>query len=283
MSKVFISAAELHALQRAGAPLVTLAVWSDETHAAAGKPLAERPRIPGAIATELGDDFADVGGGLRGSRPLPSIAALQQRVRAWGIQRGSVVVVYDHDRALQAARAWWVLRWAGLEQVLILDGGFDAWQRAGLPLDSGAASAPAASDIELSAGHLPQMDAAQAAALARDGVLLDTRINVNYRGGPSEPGTPKRGHIPGAVSTPAADNLDANGNFLDSGALHRYFAAAGVTPGRQVGVYCGAGVSAAHTIAALQSLGVVAPMYVGSWSAWSADPALPAVQGPNPG
>lgn len=283
MKQVFISAAQLYDLQRSGTPLVTLAVWSDETHAAATLQLAARPRIPGAITTELGDDFAAVGGGLRGSRPLPTLDAVQQRVRSWGIRRDSVVVVYDHDRALQAARAWWVLRWAGLEQVLILDGGFDAWQRAGLPLTSVAPAAPTPSDIVLSAGHMAQLEASQAVALARSGVLLDTRIRVNYRGGPVEPGAPLRGHIPGALSTPAADNLDADGCFLANAALREYFAAAGVSAETPVGVYCGAGVSAAHTIAALASIGIAAPMYVGSWSAWSADPALPAAHGPNPG
>lgn len=295
MSEVFISAPALQALQRSGAPVVTLAVWSDETHAQfPGVPVPQRPRIPGAIATELGSDFAAPGGGLHGSRPLPAIAALQQRVREWGIADDSVVVVYDHDRALLAARAWWVLRWAGIGLVLILDGGFAAWTDAGLPHAGGAAAATAPDSAVpgaarrpgnalLSPGHLPQLDAAGAAALARSGVLLDTRIRPNYEGGPTPDGEPARGHIPGAISTPAADNLDSDGRFLAPDLLRRYLADAGVRAAQPVGVYCGAGVSAAHTIAVLQSLGITAPLYVGSWSAWSADPARPVARGPAPG
>lgn len=284
-NKVFISAPELDALRASGVDVAVLCVWSDETHAAAVGPVAQRHRIPGSIATELGTDFADAGGGTCGSRPLPSIDVLQAKVRTWGICQESVVVVYDHDRALQAARAWWVLRWAGLGRVLILDGGFQAWVLAGLALDSGAqAGRPkAAGDAVLSAGHLPQLNEGDAAALARSGVLLDTRIGVNYDGGATEPGQPARGHIPGAVSLPAADNVDVRGHFHPPDELRRRFATLGVERGVQVGVYCGAGVSAAHAIAALASIGIAAPMYVGSWSAWSADPARPVAQGPEPG
>ena len=286
MSDVFISAQGLHDLQRNGTPVVTLAVWSDETHAAFdGVPVGARPHIPGAIDTELGSDFAAPAGGprgLSGSRPLPAIADVQQRVRDWGIDDDSVVVVYDHDRALQAARAWWVLRWAGIRQVLILDGGFAAWAEAGLPLAAQTLPVKPGTAV-VSPGQLPQLDEAGAAALARTGVLLDTRIRPNYEGGATAAGEPARGHIPGAVSTPAADNLDANGRFLAPELLRRYLANAGVSDANPVGVYCGAGVSAAHTIAVLYSLGITAPMYVGSWSAWSADPTRPVARGPAPG
>lgn len=261
-------------------PPVVLVVRSSE--AAEGGPWHASPRIPSAIDTYLASDFAAPSHPTAGSRPLPGIADLQAAAKRWGLRATSRVVVYDHDGGLQAARAWWILRWAGLEQVWLLDGGYAAWQAAGLAVDHSTVL-PMASDITLTPGHLPQIDADAAQALAREGLLLDSRITPNYEGGPTPPGEWPRGHIPGAVSVPAAANLDDQGAFLDATRLRSLYAKAGVDATVPVGVYCGAGVSAAHNVLALASLGIHAPMYVGSWSAWSADPALPVARGPEPG
>lgn len=283
-SEVLITAAELVALQAGAAPPVVLVVWAAETDSAV--PRTERARIPGAIDTDLATQFAAPGGGLAGSRPLPDIGELQQHARSWGISQDSTVVVYDIDGGLQAARAWWTLRWAGVARVLLLDGGLAAWRDAGLPL-SGTAPAGAGvstpGTVELSPGHLPQLTADEAISLARRALLIDTRIRPNYIGGPSAPGAPRRGHIPGAVSVPAPANLAADGRFLSAAGLAALYAGAGLAAQEEVGIYCGAGVSAAHAVAALATLGIVAPMYVGSWSAYSADPARPAATGELPG
>lgn len=280
-SEVLITAAELAALQAGDAPPVVLVVWAAETDSAV--PRNERARIPGAIDTDLATEFAGPGGGLAGSRPLPDIGELQQHARSWGIDPGSTVVVYDIDGGLQAARAWWTLRWAGVPRVLLLDGGLAVWQDAGLPLVSTVPAVSRLGTVQLSPGHLPQLTADQAISLARRALLIDTRIWPNYIGGPSAPGAPRRGHIPGAVSVPAPANLAADGRFLSEAELVDLYAGAGLAAQEEVGIYCGAGVSAAHAVAALATLGIVAPMYVGSWSAYSADPARPAVTGELPG
>ena len=279
--EVLISATELAALQAGDTPPVVLVVWAAETDSAL--PRAERPRIPGAIDTDLATQFAGPGGGLRGSRPLPETGQLQRHVRSWGIDQDSTVVVYDIAGGLQAARAWWTLRWAGLQRVLLLDGGLVAWEKAGLPLSVRAAEPSRAGNAQLSPGHLPVLTADEATSLARRALLIDTRIRPNYIGGPSAPGEPRRGHIPGAVSVPAPANLRADGHFLPAAELDALYGAAGLNTHDEVGIYCGAGVSAAHAVAALATLGITAPMYVGSWSAYSADPARPAVTGELPG
>lgn len=240
------------------------------------------PWIPGAVEVDLPSELASPGGGTRGSRPLPEIAALQAHARGWGVRQGQVVVVYDHDRGLAAARGWWVLRWAGIADVRLLDGGFAAWCALRLPLAS-RPGAPMPGDVTLAPGHLPVLDADAALAMARDGVLLDSRIRPNYIGGAVAAGAPKRGHIPGAVSAPAADNFLEAGPFADAATLAHLYAALGADGRRPVGVYCGAGISAAVNVAALASIGIGAAMYPGSWSAWSADPARPVVVGGRPG
>lgn len=241
------------------------------------------PRIPGAIDIDLPTELAAPGGGTRGSRPLPDVAALQAHARRWGLRQGQAVVVYDHDRGLSAARGWWVLRWAGVADVRLLDGGFAAWVAAGLPVVHRRGAAPEPGDVTLSAGHLGVLDADDAAALARSGVLIDSRVRPNYIGGEIPPGAPKRGHIPGALSAPAADNFTEAGPFADAATLRHLYAALGADGTRPVGVYCGAGISACVNVAALASLGIEAAMYPGSWSAWSADPARPALVGGLPG
>lgn len=243
---------------------------------------AATPRIPGAVDVDLPTELAAPGGGPLGSRPLPEIAALQRHARGWGLGQGQAVVVYDHDRGLVAGRAWWVLRWAGIADVRMLDGGFAAWVAAGLPVVH-RATPPSPGDVTLSAGHLPVLDADGAAALARGGVLLDSRVRPNYIGGAVPQGAPGRGHIPGALSAPAADNFTEPGPFADAPTLRHLYAALGADGSRPVGVYCGAGISAAVNVAALASLGIEAAMYPGSWSAWSADPARPVMVGGLPG
>jgi thiosulfate/3-mercaptopyruvate sulfurtransferase len=125
------------------------------------------------------------------------------------------------------------------------------------------------------------LTADEAAALARDGVLLDARAGERYRG-ETEPVDARAGHIPGARSAPTAGNLTADGSFAAADALRARYAALGVVPGTEVGVYCGSGVTAAHAIAALRIAGIDAALYPGSWSAWSGDPQRPVATGPEP-
>lgn len=236
--------------------------------------------IPGAVYVDLDTQLAAPPQPTAGRHPLPGGPALQEAARQWGLRAGQPVVVYDNSGGLAAARAWWLLRWAGLGSVRILDGALSAWTQAGFGLESGDRQA-VRGDVILEAGHLPVLTADEAAALARDGVLLDARAGERYRG-EVEPVDPQAGHIPGALSAPTADNLTADGAFANPETLRARFAGLGALPGGAVGVYCGSGVTAAHAIAALRIAGIDAALYPGSWSAWSADPSRPVATGPAP-
>lgn len=279
-SRVLLTPAQLNSMMEAGADVIVLAVQSTNPYTGA---LSIRDvRVPGAIDTEAYEDFQSPSSKDAGARPLPDIAALQDKARRWGLRPEATIVVYDSDRSMVAARAWWVLRWAGLPDVRVLDGGMPAWLTAGLPVERQAGVA-APTDIVLSAGHMPEIDAEAAESLARSGVLLDGRIRPNYVGGPTPDGAPARGHIPGAISTPAPDNVTDYGNFADDVALKAIYAAVGADGTRPVGAYCGAGMSAAHTVLALAAIGIDASLYVGSWSQWAADPSRPVARGGLPG
>ncbi|MCA0941889.1 hypothetical protein LCM28_18590 [Salipiger pacificus] len=277
--KVLLTPQELHVMLHGATPPVVIAVQSVNPYT--GVSSRNGLWIPGAVDAEAYTDFAAPAAPELGQRPLPRIEALQAAARGWGITRGRTVVLYDAERAMTAARAWWVLRWAGIGDVRVLDGGLDAWVKAGFETQ-GQAETHEESDIILTPGQMPELDAEGALALASEGVLLDARIRPNYIGGPQEGGDPKRGHIPGALSAPAPDNFTDEGPLTNGATLAEMYRGLGATGERPVGVYCGAGMSAAVTVLALASIGVEAAMYPGSWSQYVGDPGRPVTRGPFP-
>jgi thiosulfate/3-mercaptopyruvate sulfurtransferase len=216
-----------------------------------------------------------------GRHPLPSLADLQASARSWGLTANRPVAVYDDSNGLSAARAWWLLSWAGVSDVHVLDGGLAAWIAEGGTLAT-ESTRPVPGDIDLVGGMLPVLTADEAAALASDGVLLDARSGERYRG-EAEPIDPVAGHIPGAVSAPTTENLVASGCFAATESLRERFDGLHVDGSQPVGVYCGSGVTAAHEILALSLIGITASLYPGSWSAWITDPGRPVATGPHSG
>ncbi|WP_166973141.1 sulfurtransferase [Brevibacterium atlanticum] len=231
--------------------------------------------IPGAIYVDLDTELADHSSTdpTAGRHPLPSPEDFQETVRAWGIGADTEVVVYDDNSSLGAARAWWLLRWAGLN-ARVLDGGLAAYREAGGELETGDSRVVEPSPVTISPGSLPVIDADDAAEW--NGVLLDARAGERFRG-ETEPLDPQAGHIPGAKNAPATDNVPA-GTFLPEPDLIKRFSDLGALD-QPVGVYCGSGVTACHNALALASLGVEASLYPASWSGWSSDPAHPVETG----
>lgn len=237
--------------------------------------------IPGAVYVDLETELAGPGEPTDGRHPLPAIEDLRRAVRRWGIDDGDRVVVYDDAAGYAAARAWWLLRHAGLPEVRLLDGGLAAWRQAGLPVATGQEAPEPGGAVLDGYGSLAVIDIDQAAAFPASGVLLDARAAERYRG-EAEPVDPRAGHIPGAVSAPTTGNVTDAQTFLDPAALRARFAALGVTPDRPVAVYCGSGITAAHEVLALAVAGVDAALYPGSWSQWANHPDRPAATGPSP-
>lgn len=238
--------------------------------------------IPGAVYVDLEGELAGPATSQAGRHPLPDVVDLQAAARRWGIDGDELIVAYDSVGNTSAARVWWLLKWAGLAHVRLLDGGLQAWVDAGRPLEAGEVS-PGAGTVNLGSGAMATIDGDEASRLAYDGVLLDARAAERYRG-EVEPVDPRAGHIPGARSAATTDNLGPDGqHFLPPDKLRARFAELGADGSRPVGVYCGSGVTAAHEIAALAIVGIDAALYPGSWSQWSTDPRRPAAQGAEPG
>jgi thiosulfate/3-mercaptopyruvate sulfurtransferase len=270
---VLISAAEL----RDTGPVLLLDVrWALGDDQGREKYLAGH--LPGAVFVDLETELADPASPQLGRHPLPSSQRLQAAARRWGIGSGDRVVAYDATGGLAAARAWWLLRWGGLSDVRLLDGGLDAWVREGGSVETGDV-VPEPGDVTLPGGGMPVLSMDDAAALpGSGGVLLDARAGERYRG-EVEPIDPRAGHVPGARSAPTTENLAPDGTFRPATELRERFAAFGVQPGGTVGVYCGSGVTAAHEVAALAATGIEAALWPGSWSQWSNDPDRPVAAG----
>ncbi|ASU79518.1 sulfurtransferase [Actinopolyspora erythraea] len=246
---------------------------------------AER-HLPGALFVDVETELAAPPGGADGGRhPLPEPEVLQRALRGAGVDAHRPVVVYDSGDGSVAARAWWLLRWAGHSRAFVLDGGFAAWVAAGLPVTTEVPD-PVPGDFVVRPGNMPVTDADGARRLARTGVLLDARAGERYRG-ETEPVDPRAGHVPGAYNAPAAEHV-ADGAWRSPAELAKRFTELGVTGNEDVGAYCGSGINACSVVLALEHAGLRGPenpavLYPGSWSEWSSSPERPVVTGAEPG
>ena len=287
MTGLLVDAAALHDELASARPPVVLDVrWS--LAGPPGRDLHEQGRIPGAVFVDLDTGLAAPPGD-GGRHPLPDPAVFAAAMRRAGVAPDRRVVVADARDGSVAARAWWLLRHHGHDDVRLLDGGLAAWAAAGYDVETGEAVAPFGDDgppgprfEPLVPGRMPLLDADTAAALAREGVLLDARAAARYRG-ETEPVDPVAGHFPGAVSSPTTSLVDASGRLLPADELRAHFAALGAGGGRPVGAYCGSGVTASHEVLALAVAGIDAALYAGSWSEWVVDPGRPVATGSDPG
>ena len=273
MVSPLISTAELgSALAGAEPPTLLDVRW---TLAGASLDEYRHGHLPGAQFVDLDRELAAPPG--PGRHPLPAAEEFAAAMRSHGVSRGRPVVVYDAGSGVAAARAWWLLRYFGHPDVRLLDGGYAAWTADGRPIETDTPAAPGG-DFTAEAGHMALLDAAGAAAIARDGILLDARAGERFRG-EVEPVDPVAGHIPGARSAPTTENVGGDARFLPAADLRSRFEAAGVRPGVPVGAYCGSGVTAAHEVLALAVAGFDAALYVGSWSDWITEPGRPVEAG----
>ena len=239
--------------------------------------------IAGAQFADLERELSGpISKGVTGRHPLPQPTVLLERLRQWGLNNASEVVLYDDGPGAFAARAWWLLAWLGKrEGVYLLDGGLKAWREAGLQLTRIQLSAtPGDFQGQADASLLVSAKQLQQRLNSPDLTLLDARALLRFRG-EVEPLDPVAGHIPGAQCAAFTDNLDSNGRFLPAEQLRQRFAAQlKHRPASELVAYCGSGVTACHNLFALCLAGFpLAPLYAGSWSEWITDPTRPVATG----
>ncbi|MGW8482023.1 sulfurtransferase [Microbacterium sp. NPDC055903] len=231
-----------------------------------GRPEYVQGHLPGAVYVDLDRELARRGQPEQGRHPLPELADLQRAARGWGVRNGDLLVAYDDNRSVAAARLWWLLRGRGVE-VRVLDGGIRSWVSEGLPLEGGDVR-PEPGDVVLGESGALGVAIDDVERFLDGGVLLDVRTPEQYSGAQTSL-DPIGGHIPGAVNLPAMATVTGDGRLREPDALRRIFATAGIDGRTPVAVYCGSGVAAMHTALALEQSGIRAHVYTGSWSEWS--------------
>ena len=247
---------------------------------AKGESLYREPPVPGARYVHLDTHLSGEKSGTNGRHPLPTPEVAAARFGALGIGPDVQVVIYDGDTGMYAARAWWMLRWVGHRAVAVLDGGFAAWQRAGLPVST---ELPTWTPVRFEARVADDRRVPATDVLAHLGdtsrVLVDARANDRFRG-ENETIDPVAGHIPGAVNRFFQLNLNADKTFKTPAALREEWSAVCGDDASKVVMYCGSGVTACHNLLALEHAGLTgARIFPGSWSEWCANPDRPRATG----
>lgn len=246
-----------------------------------GRAAFQQGHVPGAHFVDLETVLAEPAtGGPGGRHPLPTPERFESGMRALGVTTDRPVVVYDDWNSISAARAWWLLRHFGHENVKVLDGGWGAWRTTGFDVETGPNEGVELGEFIATPPRLAVLDAEDASSIAASGALIDGRPANRFRG-EDETVDPIAGHIPGARSLPALDLVADDGTFLLPIELRALFEALGVDGTAAAAAYCGSGVQACHVALAAAVAGVTDDLglYAGSWSDWITDPERPVATG----
>jgi thiosulfate/3-mercaptopyruvate sulfurtransferase len=256
--------------------LIIVDVRHDLSDHSLGQRKYDEGHVPGAHFLRVETDLSGPHTGQNGRHPLPAIDAFVATMSALGVDASKQVVAYDGGTSTYSARLWWMLRWLGHRNAAVLDGGFRAWEAAGLPTSTDVPERrPARFEPKVSETPVT-VDSLVAHRDEPDYTLVDARGADRFRG-ENETIDPVAGHIPGSRSRPFTNNLNKDQTFKDIATLREEFAAllAGRAP-EQIVHSCGSGVTACNNLLAMELAGLTGSrLYPGSWSEWSSDPERP--------
>jgi thiosulfate/3-mercaptopyruvate sulfurtransferase len=288
MYTTLISAEELHILLGSDRPRMVFDCSFDLMQPAAGRAMFRESHVPGAVYADLDTALsakgnrAESGAASGGRHPLPSRAAFAAWLGSVGFHNAMQAVVYDRQGANYCGRLWWMLKWAGHDNVAVLDGGLQAWVAAGGACASGMEAPISASNYTLAPekSTLVAMENVASQLGRANQTLVDARGAPRFRG-EVEPLDPVAGHIPGALNRPFTSNFGPDGKFKPAEQLREEFLALlGQRDPSTVVHHCGSGVSAVPNIIAMEVAGLgQTALFAGSWSEWCNDPANPVAQG----
>ncbi|WP_231490997.1 sulfurtransferase [Pedobacter sp. Leaf170] len=241
---------------------------------AGSKSRYDEEHLAGAIFADVNEDLATVGDFAEGGRhPLPTPERFATVLQKLGITKHSHVIVYDDKNGGNAAaRFWWMLRAIGHENVQVIDGGYQAAVKSGFPVTHKTEIPKSVDSYKADNWSLPltDIDEVEKTSKSNESIVIDVR-DANRYAGLTEPIDTIAGHIPGAINIPFTENLDNDGRFLAPEVLkEKYTSTLSAVKPENVIVHCGSGITACHTLLALDYAGLQIPkLYVGSWSEWS--------------
>ncbi len=240
--------------------------------------------LPGAVYVDLGRSLSREKNGRNGRHPLPDADVFAKFLATLGVNQDTLIVGVDAHGGLYGSRLWWLARWVGHANVVVLDGGMAAWEKAGYTLTSAQPPARPLGNFKRSASLVVSVELAdmQAGLGRADRLIVDARPGDRFQG-QNETLDAMAGHIPGAASRPVKENLNDDGTFKAPEVLRAELTKLlGSHPAKDLVASCGSGVSACHLLLALELAGMSGgALYGGSWSEWSSQPNAPTETGPS--
>lgn len=222
--------------------------------------------------------FLDIEGAFSDHHsPFPhtmlSAQQFSKEVQKLGINQDSTLIIYDRWGVYSSPRAWWMLRYMGLDKVYVLNGGLPAWKAAGLPIEHQYAEAVALGNFKAKPNYEWFISKDELVErLGDDDIsITDARSSGRFHGTAPEPRPGLRsGHIPGSKNLPFDLVLDGI-KYQEKEELQRLFEGK-IDSAKQNIFTCGSGVSAAIIALAAYELGNdYVTIFDGSWSEWGAD------------
>lgn len=231
--------------------------------------------LDNALYVDLNNDLAEIPNDAKngGRHTLPTLEKFSEVLQRLGINQQSYVIVYDDQNcANAAARFWWMLRSTGIEKVQVLNGGLQNAKHKGLKINSNKVESKKVENFFLTDWKLPLVDIDFVEKISEnpDHLVIDVRDQNRYAG-KVEPIDEIAGHIPGTINIPFKENLNEDGTFKNPEILQKkYREFLKDIPSNKIIIHCGSGVTACHTLLALDYAGFEIPnLYIGSWSEWS--------------